>query len=99
MAGLSYDVLRVGKKYKLINFGERFEFEILEIMGRGNFRLKDIHTLEIIFMNDLTKFGKGKDFEIREIEIEWSLLLKKLSLIFSTIKIKRATLPNKFYPI
>jgi len=67
MAGLSFDVLRVGKKYKLVNFRDRYEFVIEEILGQGNFRLKDLHTLEIMFMNDLVKFGKGKDFEIREI--------------------------------
>ena len=68
MPGLSFDVLRVGKKYRLINFRDRFEFEIEEILGDGNFKLKDIHTLERMFMKDLIKFGKGNDFEIREIE-------------------------------
>ena len=66
MAGLSFNVLRVGKKYSLINYRERSDFIIEEILGSNNFKLKDIHTLEIIFMNDLLKFGQGKDFEIRE---------------------------------
>lgn len=68
MAGLSFDVLRVGKKYRLINFRDQYEFIIEEILGGNNFRLKDLHTLEIMFMKDLIKFGKGRDFEIREIE-------------------------------
>lgn len=68
MPGLSFDVLRVGKKYRLINFRDQFEFVIEEILGDGNFKLKDIHTLERMFMKDLIKFGKGNDFEIREIE-------------------------------
>jgi hypothetical protein len=68
MAGLSFDVLRVGKKYSLVNFNERYEFIIEEIFPGQNFRLKDLHTLEIMFMKDLIKFGKGKDFEIREID-------------------------------
>ena len=68
MAGLSFDVLRVGKKYRLINFRDEYEFIIQEILGGGNFRLKDVNTLEIMFMKDLVKFGKGKDFEIRELE-------------------------------
>jgi hypothetical protein len=68
MPGLSFDVLRVGKKYRLINFRDKFEFQIEEILGNENFRLKDIHTLERMFMKDLIKFGKGNDFEIREIE-------------------------------
>jgi hypothetical protein len=68
MPGLSFDVLRVGKKYRLVNFRDKFEFQIEEILGNENFRLKDIHTLERMFMKDLIKFGKGNDFEIREIE-------------------------------
>ena len=67
MAGLSFDVLRVGKKYRLINFGDQYEFIIQEILERPNFKLKDLHTLEIMFMKDLIRFGMGKDFEIREI--------------------------------
>jgi hypothetical protein len=68
MPGLSFDVLRIGKKYSLINFQERYEFVIEEILADRNFKLKDIHTLETMFMQDLIKFGKGSDFEIRELE-------------------------------
>jgi len=68
MAGLSFDVLRVGKKYRLINFRDTYEFVIEEILSNGNFKLKDIHTLERMFMKDLIRLGKGKDFEIRELE-------------------------------
>ena len=68
MAGLSFDVLRVGKKYRLINFRERYEFMIEEILGNGNFKLKDLHTLERMSMHDLIHLGKGKDFEIRELD-------------------------------
>lgn len=68
MAGLSMDVLRVGKKYRLINFRERYEFIIEEVLMDRNFKLKDIHTLERMQMSDLIRFGKGPDFEIRELE-------------------------------
>lgn len=67
MAGLSFDVLRVGKKYRLLNFGDRYEFEIERIIGNGDFKVKDIHTLERFLLKDTIKFGKGKDFEIREL--------------------------------
>ena len=72
MAGLSFDVLRVGKKYRLVNFGERNEFVIEEILGDDNLRLKDLHTLEVMFMKDLIRFGRGKDFELREIGLDES---------------------------
>lgn len=68
MAGLSFDVLRVGKKYRLINYEERYEFEIERILSNGDFKVKDLHTLERFHLKDTIKYGKGKDFEIREIE-------------------------------
>ncbi len=68
MSGLSFDVLRVGKKYKLINYGEVNEFVVEHILGNGDFKVKNIHTLERYLLKDLIKFGKGKDFEIREQE-------------------------------
>ncbi len=67
MAGLSFDVLRVGKKYSLINFGDRYEFEIERILVNGDFKVKDLHTLERFLLKDTIKFGQGNDFEIREI--------------------------------
>lgn len=67
MAGISLDVLRTGKKYRLINYGERFEFTIEDIVGNGDFKIKDIHTLETGRLSDFYKYGKGKDFELREI--------------------------------
>jgi hypothetical protein len=57
----------VGKRFKLINFGESSEFEILEIMADGNCKLKDIHTLEYYDLIDLVRYGKGEDFDVSEI--------------------------------
>jgi hypothetical protein len=68
MKGLSFDVLRVGKKYRLINYGEVHEFVIEHIQANGDFNVKDIHTLERFMLKDLIRFGKGQDFEIRELE-------------------------------
>ncbi len=67
MAGLSFDVLRVGKKYRLLNFGDRYEFEIERILVNGDFKVKDLNTLERFLLKDTIKFGRGKDFEIWEI--------------------------------
>jgi hypothetical protein len=67
MAGLSFDVLRVGKKYRLINYGDRYEFVIERILGNGDFKVKDIHTLEHFHLKEVIAFGKGQDFMIEEI--------------------------------
>jgi len=68
MAGLSFDVLRTGKKYRLINFGETHEFEIENILSNGDFKVKDILTLERFHLKELIRYGKGKDFLLEEIE-------------------------------
>jgi hypothetical protein len=67
MAGLSFDVLRVGKKYSLVNFGDHYEFQIEKIMANGDFKVKDLTTLERYQLKDTIKYGQGKDFEIREL--------------------------------
>ncbi len=67
MKGLAFSSLRVGKKYRIINFGDTNEFEIEKILGYNDFAIKDLLTLERYRLHDLYKFGKGKDFEIREL--------------------------------
>jgi hypothetical protein len=68
MAGLSLSVLRVGHRYRLINFSEVHEFEIERSLADADFAVKDIHTLERYTLKEITRFGKGPDFEIRELE-------------------------------
>ena len=67
MKGLSYSSLRAGKRYWLVNFGEKYEFEILEVINSQDFKLKDINTLETYQMSEIIQYGKGEDFEIREL--------------------------------
>jgi hypothetical protein len=68
MAGLSFDVLRVGKRYYLVNYGDRYEFEVERILVNQDFKVKDIHTLERYHLKEVLKFGRGKDFELRDLE-------------------------------
>jgi hypothetical protein len=49
------------------NFSNRYEIEIERILVNGDFKVKDLNTLERFLLKDTIKFGKGKDFEIREI--------------------------------
>jgi hypothetical protein len=70
MAGLSFNVLRTGKKYRLINFGEKHEFEIENILPNGDFRVKDILTLERFYLKELIRYGEGKDFLLEELDSE-----------------------------
>ncbi len=63
----SFNNLRVGKTFKLTNFGETYEFEILEILADGDCQLKDINTLEKYRLFDLICLGKGDDFDIESL--------------------------------
>ncbi|MEJ2005592.1 MAG: hypothetical protein P8X57_11640 [Cyclobacteriaceae bacterium] len=67
MQARSFDTIRVGKKYRLTNFGETFEFDVDGRLDDGNYRLKDLHTLEKYDLEDLIRWGKGEDFEFDEI--------------------------------
>ena len=67
MAGISFDVLRTGKKYRLTNYGEVHDFVIEQILGNGDFKVKDLHTLERYPLKELIKYGKGKDFMLEDI--------------------------------
>jgi hypothetical protein len=67
MAGLSFNVLRTGKKYRLVNFGEKHEFEVENILSNGDFKVKDLLTLERYRLKELINYGKGKDFVLEEL--------------------------------
>lgn len=67
MAGLSFDVLRTGKKYRLTNFGEKHEFVVESVLGNGDFRVKDLLTLERFRLKELIAYGRGKDFMLEEL--------------------------------
>lgn len=67
MSGISYSSLRAGHKYWVVNFGEKIEFEIMEVLHPIDFVVKDLTTLETFRLSDLTRYGKGKDFEIRDL--------------------------------
>ena len=69
MKGISFSSLRVGRKYWLKNHGEKYNFEILEILHPTDFLLKDMYTLEKYLMSEIIQFGKGEDFEIREYHV------------------------------
>lgn len=67
MAGIAFTSMRVGKKYSLLNYGEKIEFELIEVFNNKDYRLKDLFSMEYYTMSDLIKFGRGEDFELKEI--------------------------------
>ena len=64
---ISIDTIRIGKKYYIVNYGERHEFVVLQRIGEDNFLLKDLLTLEQYELQEFLSYGKGADFELFEL--------------------------------
>ena len=64
---ISFDNLRKGKKYRLTNHREQFDFQVMDMPEEGSYTVKDLNTLDIYPLNDLVKYGKGKDFDLEEL--------------------------------
>ncbi|MFZ9046870.1 MAG: hypothetical protein ACO2ZZ_13510 [Cyclobacteriaceae bacterium] len=66
MSGLAVSSLRVGERYRVTNYGDVYEVELVDILSNGNCVFKDLFTLEKVLLEDILQFGKGKDWEIIE---------------------------------
>ena len=64
---ISVDNLRKGKKYRLTNYGEQFDFQVMDMPEEDTYVLKDLHTLDVYKLQDLIKYGRGKDFDLEEL--------------------------------
>lgn len=64
---ISIDNLRKGKKYRLTNHGETFDFQVVEMPEENIYKIKDLLTLETYLLHDLVKYGKGKDYDLEEL--------------------------------
>ena len=75
---IALDNLRVGRIYELTNRGEKRKIEILARLSGENFQVKDLDTTEIYTLEELLRWGKGKDYELDElISSEGSRLVPK----------------------
>jgi hypothetical protein len=64
---IGLDNLRVGRKYQLINMGEVRKIEIMARLSDNNFKIKDLETLELYTIDELLRWGKGKDYDLDEL--------------------------------
>lgn len=69
--------LRVGHTYYIRNFGEEKYFVLESITPDDRYIVKDMETLEIFDLEEITRFGLGKDYELLECE-ENDFLPKKM---------------------
>lgn len=63
----SFNIVRTGKRYRLINYGESHEFEIIDILSANDCLVRSLDTLETYHLADLIRYGKGEDFDFEEI--------------------------------
>ncbi|MCH6199229.1 hypothetical protein MMU07_06555 [Aquiflexum sp. LQ15W] len=61
---IALDNLRVGRVYSFSNMGEKRKLEILARLSGDNFKVKDLDTTEIYTIEELLRWGKGKDYEL-----------------------------------
>lgn len=64
---ISLDTIRIGKKYYIINYGERHEFIVLKRIAENNYLIKDLLSLEKYELQEFIAYGKGADFELFEL--------------------------------
>ena len=65
---ISTDVIRTNKKYRLTNHGDIIEFEVIDITQNNDFIIKDIHISEIYHLSEFLQYGKGKDYNLEELD-------------------------------
>lgn len=64
---VALDNLLVGRIYRFTNYGEERDIEILARLSRGNFKVKDLATLEVYELEELLRWGKGPDYDLDEV--------------------------------
>ena len=63
---ISPDVFRTGKRYRMVNYGDVYEFSVERFVDLNDYLLKDVHTLETYHFQDLVRFGKSTDYLLEE---------------------------------
>lgn len=64
---MSLDNLKIGKKYRVCNYGEESNFTVLERLRETDYKVKDLLSLDVYKFSDLIKYGMSEDFDIHEI--------------------------------
>ncbi len=63
---IALDNLRVGRVYEFVNMGEKRRLVIISRLSGENFKVKDLDTTEVYTIEELLRWGKGKDYELDE---------------------------------
>jgi len=64
----SFNILRVGKRFRMMNLGDEYDFIVMKVTTKGEYYVKDLYSLEEYILDDVLKYGVGKDFSLIELE-------------------------------
>lgn len=64
---IALDNLRVGRRYRFVNQGEERRLQVMDRLRGDNFSVKDLDTLELYTIEELLRWGKGKDYDLDEL--------------------------------
>jgi hypothetical protein len=71
---MSFNALRVGHTYRLRNYDDVREFKVMRRLTDRNFLIQDLGTLEKYELEELVRYGKGKDYDLDEINREGDII-------------------------
>jgi hypothetical protein len=71
---MSFDALRVGHTYRLRNYDDIREFKVVRKLNDKNFVVQDTGTMENFELEDLVRYGKGKDYDLDEINRQGDII-------------------------
>lgn len=71
---MSFDALRVGHTYRLRNYDDVREFKVVRRLNDKNFVVQDTGTMEKFELEDLVRYGKGKDYDLDEINRQGDII-------------------------
>ena len=64
---LSLSSLQTGHNYRIRNYDEEIEFVVLDLQADGDVKVRHLHTLEEFLLSEITRYGKGRDYDLQEI--------------------------------
>ncbi len=71
---MSFNALRVGHTYRLRNYNDTREFTVVRKVNDKNFVVQDTLTMEKFELEDLVRYGIGKDYDLDEINREGDII-------------------------
>ena len=67
---LALSSLQTGHSYIIKNYGEEVEFQVVDIKSDGEVEVRNLYSMEIFLLSEITRYGKGKDYDLQELNTQ-----------------------------